>query len=198
MKLDWRKAEFFGNVCVLDLQSIFNLQIRSSINEILHNSTFRTHFGLLCFLLSSNIPTSPSPTPLLKSWRQWPIRSQMFWILHPRFSHFHPPGSATNTASNTGISKPWQYRSFCRWPPAYLKFHNIATGWCTHQSSPHIPGVFVQRAHVSGVFIMVHNLRKRSQLSKNTFLCVVAVVAGLWDWTLLPLATRHKMSANSL
>lgn len=25
VKLDWRKAEFFGNVCVLDLQSIVNL-----------------------------------------------------------------------------------------------------------------------------------------------------------------------------
>lgn len=26
MKLDWRKAQFFGDVCVLDLQSFINLQ----------------------------------------------------------------------------------------------------------------------------------------------------------------------------
>lgn len=31
MKLDWRKAEFFGNVCVLDLQGFVNLQDDSKI-----------------------------------------------------------------------------------------------------------------------------------------------------------------------
>lgn len=35
VKLDWRKAEFFGNVCVLDLQRFINLQHESSDSEML-------------------------------------------------------------------------------------------------------------------------------------------------------------------
>lgn len=31
MKLDWRKAEFFGNVSILDLQSFINLQDNSRV-----------------------------------------------------------------------------------------------------------------------------------------------------------------------
>uniref|UniRef100_A0A3Q2V911 Si:ch211-191d15.2 n=1 Tax=Haplochromis burtoni TaxID=8153 RepID=A0A3Q2V911_HAPBU len=66
-----------------------------------------------------------------------------------------------------------QYIGFCCWLPAYLKFHNIAACRCTHQSSPHIFGVFVQGAHVSRVFIVVHNLRERSHLSENIYISLI-------------------------
>lgn len=99
----------------------------------------------------------------------------MFWTLHRRSFHFHPLGSANSTESNIGISKTWQYIGFCCWLPAYLKFHNIAACRCTHQSSPHIFGVFVQGAHVSRVFIVVHNLRERSHLSEYIYIYLWSV-----------------------
>lgn len=72
------------------------------------------------------------------------------------------PFSSTWIWKQHGCEQVWplQYSmcNSCCWPPAHLKFHYVTAGRRTHQSSPHILGVFVQRAHVSRVFIMVHHL----------------------------------------
>lgn len=83
------------------------------------------------------------------------------------FVHLDLQTTYTFTPSSaTWGDRIWQQWPGCgdslRWPP-YLKFHYIAAGWCTHQSSPHILGVFVERAHVSRVFIVVDHLGSQTK-----------------------------------
>lgn len=44
---------------------------------------------------------------------------------------------------------------------AHLELHDVTTRRCTHQSSAHVPVVFVQGAHIPGVLIVVHHLDGR-------------------------------------
>lgn len=40
----------------------------------------------------------------------------------------------------------------------YLQFHDISTGWSTHQPCPHILGLFVQGTNISWILIVIHHL----------------------------------------
>lgn len=40
----------------------------------------------------------------------------------------------------------------------YLQFHDISTGWRTHQSCPYILGLFVQGTNISWILIVIHHL----------------------------------------
>ena len=51
-------------------------------------------------------------------------------------------------------------RHRCR---TYLELHYITTGRSANQARPHIPGVLVQNAHISGVLVVVHYLRGESK-----------------------------------
>lgn len=99
MKLDGRKAELFGNVCVFNLQSFIDLQDDSRMTRSSKNKRMISESRECCPL----IPTSPSPTRWPKSWRRWLIRSQMFWTLHLLSCRFHPPGSGNNVGVTPGF-----------------------------------------------------------------------------------------------
>lgn len=49
----------------------------------------------------------------------------------------------------------------------YLELHDISTGRCSHQTRPHILGMFVQNAHISWVLIVVHHLQAESKRHKR-------------------------------
>lgn len=61
MKLDWRKGEFFGDVCVLDPQSFINLQSESRvINKHNNTATYYTAVSFLdCFIPTHRLPLHP-------------------------------------------------------------------------------------------------------------------------------------------